>query len=424
MQNKLSGFAYYFLVVALILTPNLPMPASAQGPIAPMLYLMVFGVFIFFLRERFNETIKNRYVGILLVLQFTLLLSDFLRILLFDVRSEIYYPPIRIVNACIFILGIYYFVEKQPEHKSYGLNKTMMRVYIGSIFLACLILYGQTFGFIQFGMINQARTFFGIKLPFNKPVGIFDLSDGKLGIMIAPLFFFYVVNAFKKTRFHKLKYHIPIIFMLGLLILFLQSRSGYLALVVAGFVFLLIQPVKITKVFLTVGGALFVLLGVFTNIFSFIWSGLSGEGIYEKNVEGRGEGLVNAVNKFLESPILGVGHKDAIRVEGILDDGHIAHNLFLDHLSSGGLIAALPLSLMFIAFFYIATKAYLAARKAKHFRIMGSTIWLTISMIYILIELSFYRGLYNEYVYYTLGFGVLLYLNYNLLLREKNSAHI
>lgn len=424
MSTKLSGFAYYFVVLALLLTPNLPMPASAYGPVAPLLYILVFAVFIFFKRESFNETIQNKYVGFMILFQMCLLMSDFLRILLFDVPTELYYPPIRITNIFIFILAIYYFIDKNTGQSYYGLNKTMMRVYIISVFIACMILYGQTLGIIKFGMINQARTFFGLRLPFNKPVGIFDLSDGKLGIMIAPLLFLYVVNFFKKTRFHQLKYHLPIVFLLGILIILLQSRSAYLALVIAFFVFLVLQPVKITKVFLTLGGVLFLLLGLFTNIFRFIWVGLSGEGIYEKNVEGRGDGLVNSVTKFAESPILGVGHKDARNIKGILDDGHIAHNLFLDHLSSGGLVAVIPLLLIFAAYFYLCAKTYMLAKKLKSYRIMGIAIWLLVSMVYIFVELNFYRGLYNEYVYLYLGFGVLLYLNYKALLLEKNTAHI
>lgn len=401
------------------------MPATPPFPFGPAMYLIVFLSLIFFIRERLPETIMNNYFRVLIVLQFCLLLSDIFRIVLFGIDDEMFYIPIRIVNAGIIILFTYFFVEKNEPGGLYNINPFFLNVYLLTVFIASLLLYGQAMNIINFGMINNGRTFFGIQLPFDKPVGLFDASDGKLGIMVGPLCFLFLVCCYKTTAFVKVKW--PFFFLLyyGFLVIVLQSRSGYLGLALGAGVFILIHPANINRMILAGGTVISVILLAFTDVFQMIADGLVGEGIYEKNVEGRGDGFRLAFEKFLTSPLWGVGHEGAMHNRGYLNElqGTITHNLFLDHLVSGGILTGLPVTLLYVFYFYITVKFYNLAREVKNDRMMGMAIWLICAMVYIVTELNFYRGLYNEFMYIYFAFAAMAYCNIKILKREKNSAY-
>jgi len=353
-----------------------------------------------------------------------LLISDLIMILQFDAFGA-KVLMVRLVNTFIFILTTVFMIEKDPETGLYKISSFFNNIYIYSILFISAILYGQAFGLIKFGEVFRARTYFGIQLPFNKPVGLFELSDGKLGIIIAPLIFYYIINSIDKFKFNKIRYGISLIVLLALLIVIMQSRSAYLALVIAFFFLILMFNTYKSRLLLKIGVVSSTVLYLFTNVFQAIWIGLSGEGVYAGNVSSRGTTMAFAFNKFLSSPIYGVGRSNLVYYHNTLykDHGVGSHNLFLDHLGSGGLLSFTPLILLFGLFFYYCFKLFFISRRMRVKSQIGFSMWLIISMIYIVVELNFYRGLYNEYIYFFLGFGTIAYLNYKKLLYEENITH-
>lgn len=118
----------------------------------------------------------------------------------------------------------------------------------------------------------------------------------------------------------------------------------------------------------------------------------------------------------MEAPFIGVGHKNLILYKNpFASHGVGVHNLFADHLGSGGLLATLPFITIFAVFFFYAVKLHLVSIKVQSNRMIGFSVWLISSMSYIIVELFFYRGFYNEYLYFFLALGGIAYLNYKLL---------
>lgn len=423
MKNK-GGLLFYAFTFVFFITPNLPMPTSAQGPLGPGLYILIIGLFLILGRNYKSNLVDNRYFGIIMLLSSILLFSDILKALMFEPSYELKFIFIRVLNFALFFLFGQLMISKSKSEEAFVISPFYLKVYYYSVLFLAFILYGQATGFITFGEVYPARTYFGIKLPFNKPVGLLELSDGKLGIIIAPIILLAMINTKKDFRFFKIRWPRIVAMVLLLLIIILQSRSAYLGFVIAFFVFVLLYPSRrfrlYTLGFTAISGTLVLISG----LYSFIWAGLVGEGIYSGNVEARAHDLSFAINNFLESPILGVGHKNTLYFASPLDTtGLGSHNLFLDHLASGGLLAFVPLVLLFVVFFYYTGKYYLLALRKKLNNHIGLSIWLITSMIYILVELSFYRGFYNEYTYLFLAFGLISYLNFTKIKNEENAAY-
>lgn len=391
------------------------MPTGRLGPIGPLLYVTLLLGFLLFNKWK-KSHYRNQYVAVILILTFILLLSDILKLILFDFQSEINFIIIRILNFCIFFIYLYYLVDFDSNSNLFVVNKYFLKIYFWSVIVIAIVLFGQAFGFISFGEIYSSRTYFGIKLPFNKPVGLFELSDGKLGIIIAPIIFLCLIGAYKRIAFITIKWGIAVAIVLSILIVIMQSRSAYLGLAFGITILFLLYPLKKIRNLFIFSSLSFVILLIVSGAYKLLIAGLVGEGIYEKNVAARGDVLNHALTKFIDSPIIGVGHKNLILYKNPLaGHGVGVHNLFADHLGSGGLLATLPFIAIFVVFFFYAIKLYTMAKKRNSFKMIGFSIWLISSMTYIIVELFFYRGFYNEYLYFFLALGTVAFLNCKLM---------
>lgn len=410
---------YYFFGTVLFITPHLPMPTGLLGPIGPALYLSLFLFFIFYqFTKPVSFSFSNNFFSLLFICQIILLATDILRIGIFVPAREYPTALVRVVNLGVFIVCSYFFVNYDKSQGIYIINPKLFKLFIYSVMGVTLVFYLQSFGVLPIGHGAPGRTFFGVQLPFQKPIGFVEISDGKIGTFIAPIALLFIVNSYKGFEFIKLKYKKVFIIIFSVIIVILQSRSGYLAYFV-GLVFLfLLYPSKQSK-FLKMVVAIFTLAVIlFSDIYVKVWKGLTGEGIYERNVESRGTTMKHAFDQFVSSPIWGVGH-DEIALEVSSSHSVGAHNLFTDHLGSGGLITFIPLMIMFIMFYVYTFKLYFLAIKLKNAYLSGLSVWLLSSMATIIIELNFYRGLYNEYVYLFLSFGIVAYLNYIALANRR-----
>ncbi len=419
-----KGIFFFFFTFVLFITPSLPMPTSALGPIGPGLYLLLIMLYFFFEKDIKPFVYRNAYFKQMLVLTVILLLSDILKLVLFDLKYELNFVIVRIVNFGIFFIYGQMLLSQYDDGNNLKLDNFYLKVYFYSILFVSLILYAQAFGLLRVGEVFDGRTYFGLKLPFKKPVGLFELSDGKLGIMIAPLIYLSLLSVYKKISFFKIRFDILLSIVMFVLLVLLQSRSGYLAFMVSFVVFVFLLPSKTIR-WSFIGSSIAVLiLLIISGFYKLIWAGLVGEGIYEKNVDARGDVLAHTINSFLKNPLYGLGHKGVILQKSPFSSHGVGlHNLFSDHLASGGLIAFLPFVGLFVVFFYYNLKSYFLALKTKNYPVVGFSIWLIVSMVYIIIELFFYRGFYNEYLYFFLALGTISYLNQQQLTNEKNIAH-
>ncbi len=418
-----STIVFLFFVFVLFITPNIPMPSGALGPIGPITYILLTVIFFVFTKKYNPDLSRNNYFKIYLFLSVLIILSDLLNLLLYNFSTEIKFLMIRVLNFFIFMVFSQMMIIKNNNSGLYELHPFLLKVFIWSIYFLGIILFGQAFGFINIGEIYPGRTYFGLILPFNKPVGLTELSDGKLGIIIAPIIFLALVAANKNMNIIKMKWPYFVAILFSFLLFIMQSRSAYVGLFMGIIAFILLYPSKKVRYFFVGSGLLFLFLLWITGILSFIIGGLVGEGIYATNVDSRNVVLFHAIDMFKESPIWGVGHAALVLKNRIYDDvtGLGSHNLFADQLGSGGLISFLPFIGIFFIFFYYSFKLYLVGLKLKKMRQVGFAIWLISSMIYIITELFFYRGFYNEYVCLFFAFGVIACLNYSILRKDLNS---
>jgi len=423
-MNNNKGLVYFLFILVFFLTPNFPMPTSEYGPIAPLIYFGIFIVlFLSIIAKPLPKVFKNKYFTYLMFFQVVLLISDILKAIFFDFETEVKFIPIRVINMGVLFIYLVYGITFNRNSNLFEINQPFLKVYFYSVIFISIILYGQAFGIITFGEVYPARAYFGIALPFDKPVGLFELSDGKLGAIIAPALFLCLVNYFSFLSFFKIKFNTVFLFFLLIMMVLLQSRSGYLGLVISIVVFIILYPKKISKVLFYLGTLSFILLALFTNILQKVISGLTGEGIFEKNVNSRGYVLQNAFNKFADAPFFGVGHKKLLLYQEGSDHGVGTHNLFTDHIGSGGLLSFIALLMIFILFYRYALKLYYIAKQTNRNSILGFSIWIIVSMTHIVVELNFYRGLYNEYVFMFLALGVIAYLNYFILKNEESITY-
>lgn len=412
-EENRKNLLYYIFVVILFITPHLPMPTGVLGPIGPSLYLLLFGLFILnILKNPVTINLSNNYFKFLFLCQIILLLTDVIRILIFSPYKELNTALVRVVNLGVYVVCSYYFINYDQIKNYFVINEKLLRVFAYSVLCVSVVFYLQAFGIIAIGEVTPGRTFFGMQLPFKKPIGFVEISDGKIGTFIEPITMLFLVNIFQRLRFIKLKFDILIFILLVFIIIVLQSRSGYLAIFISFALFFILYPSSLSKLLkIASAGILIIFVTFFSDIYLKIWVGLTGEGIYEKNVDSRATTMKYAWDQFTNSPFYGVGHT-AIEYETSLTDSIGAHNLFTDHLGSGGIISFLPLVLMFVPILYYSLKLYFLSIKINNTYNLGVSIWLITSMASIIVELNFYRGLYNEYVYLMLAIGAIAYLNY------------
>ena len=422
-----STTLFSLFVFVLFITPNLPMPSGVLGPIGPITYILITAAFFVFTKKYNPAITKNNYFRIYFFLSFLIILSDLLNLILYSFQTEIKFLMIRVLNFFIFLVFAQMMIIKNKSSGLYEIHPFLLKVFIWSIYFIAFILFGQAFGFINIGEVYPGRTYFGLPLPFNKPVGLTELSDGKLGIIIAPIIFLALLAINKKISLVKMKWPYFVVILFTFLLFIMQSRSAYVGLFTGVIAFILLYPSRKVKYFFIGSGIAGLAFLWMTGILSFLIGGLVGEGIYATNVDSRNIVLFHAIDMFKESPLWGVGHAALVLQNRLYDDvsGLGSHNLFADQLGSGGLISFLPFACIFIMFFYYSLKLYFIGLKLKKMKQVGFAIWLISSMIYIITELFFYRGFYNEYVCLFFAFGIIACLNYTILRsKEKNDLKI
>ncbi len=421
-----STTLFLFFVFVLFITPNIPMPSGALGPIGPITYILLTGMFFVFTKKYNPEITRSRYFRYYLFLSFIIILSDLLNLMLYNFSTEIKFLMIRVLNFFIVLVFAQMMIVQNMKSGLYEIHPFLLKVFVWSIYFIAIILFGQALGIITFGEVYPGRTYFGLPLPFNKPVGLTELSDGKLGIIIAPIIFLALLAKNNKIRIIKMKWPYFVTVLFTLLLFIMQSRSAYVGLFTGLIAFVLLYPSKKVRYFFVGGGIVFLLFLWITGILSFIIGGLVGEGIYATNVNSRNIVLFHAIDMFKESPVWGVGHAALVLQNRIYDDvsGLGSHNLFADQLGSGGLISFLPFMAIFFMFFYYSLKLYFIGLKLNKMKQVGFAIWLIASMIYIITELFFYRGFYNEYVCLFFTFGIIACLNYTILRKELDEFNL
>lgn len=276
-----------------------------------------------------------------------------------------------------------------------------------------ILIILEGFDIFSIGAQYSKRSFFGFQMPFYKATGL-PLSDGKIGTMIGPVFLLLLLNIFfYKDRFTKLLFrHFQLLLILAGIII-CQSRSGWLALSVClAYLFSSFfgKYTRFFTKFLLLFGGIFILVNS-----GLFFKSLVGEGIYAYNVFHRGNSNLFAFTKFIESPIIGVGHSNLNFIEFSELHGNqwietAVHNLFFDQLGSNGITGFIPLIGLFIVYFSFVEKLYLQSIRLNANRIKLFCIWLKLSMIFIVIELNLYKGFYNEYLFLYFSFPVFAYL--------------
>lgn len=423
INEKINNFhvpiLFNIILFALFLTPHIPMPTGALGPLGPGMYLGLFLLVIVFILgfDKIPYSFQNKYFLLHLILALILIWWDFFNMFRGSFMKELNFILIRITNLGVFTIFSFSILESNKNNSFFLPKKAILKTYYFSIVALSLLLYLQAFEIITIGEVFRGRTYFGIQLPFKKPLGFFDLSDGKLGCMIVPAFFLSLVCSFKQLRFIDVPFPKTFSVLFFFLMIIVQSRSGYLGLFLSVLVFCFLIPYKFYRNLVVSSMILFAVFLYLSGLYKLIWLGLVGEGVYEQNVASRGQVIMNELVAFFDSPIIGRAHENSIIIthEG---QGHTgSHNLFTNHLAVGGLMTFIPFIMMLLSFLYYALRNLIIFNRRKELMYSGFAIWCICSMAHITIELSFYRGLYNEYYYFMLAFGVVLYLNTKVKLK-------
>jgi O-antigen ligase len=363
-----------------------PMPSqSAYGFISPMLagFLIPFML----VNALTGRTIfyTNRYVNYMLIALYFLLLSDIACVFLFKPGQQALYVGARLVMMIIFLAGLSFKPDLRNLYR-------IVAVYSFSIFLLSLLTIAEGMGLYHMGNESGPRTLMGFTLPFSKAVG-FDMSDGEFGLMVGPAFLFALLQFHPKCGLKRTRFRHLMLATSGLALIISQSRSTYLGLVVAiGVAILLLPKGKYRRllIFFTVVGGL---LGLVFNLHMMIIEGMTGAGRLQENVVSRFVGYVLAWKYFLSSPIIGIGHGNALVPEEGLE--MVVHNQLLDQLASAGLSGILPAVAQYATFFWIAFKMFL---KAPNPELTAWAVWMLAAMSDVFVELMLYRGFYTEHV--------------------------
>ncbi len=415
----ISNIWHKLFLLVFFITPFLPMPTGAYGPIAPVLYLFLFFLlmFVFVLGKKIPRYLTNDYFTIVLALHLLLLFLDIMQIIVFG-SQEINYAVNRVISIALFVCFTVSILDRSYIENSTVLpSRTLILILQWSLGIYALLLVLQAFQIITIGADTKARSYFGLTLPIRKPLGLFKISDGKIGCMLATGFYLFLTNSYNRIKFIQVKNSKVISLLFFVALVLCQSRSAYLGFLISFFCFCMIIPYRNIKwMFLAIVGLIAPII-LSTPIPRLIWLGFVGGGIYEKNVAARSKINQFTFDRFLDSPIIGNGDSDLKLYVG---NGEYlgSHNFYLDILANNGLIGFLPYLLTYILFFSLIIASIRTSRKNSNGVLLGLAVWILCSSLHIIVELNLYRGAYNEYVYFFFALGSVLYYNLNGKLRQ------
>lgn len=341
----------------------------------------------------------NKYTNKILFVFILLLISDVLCVLLFSPTSQqLFYIVARMITVVIFLLCLSF----RPDLRSL---KSLITIFCWSIFMLSLLTIAEGIGLVRLGSnVHAPRTFMDFTIPFYKATGL-DMSDGEFGIMVAPAFLYCLVQFFPGSGIKPMKGRLVLTIVTGLALFVSQSRSTWVALLLALTTLVMMIPkgrLAIRALTLTVIAGVALL---FTSIYQIILEGMVGEGIYEMNVYNRLASYALSWDYFSSSPLTGVGHGNALHIVGGYDPT-VIHSQFLDQVASAGILGIIPLVALYVVFFTSATRLY---RDAADGESKGLAVWITASMVHVVVELMFYRGFYSEHLPFFFGLLAMLY---------------
>ena len=394
LNTVFAGFLFFAVAY--------PMPSqSSYGFISPLLagFLIPFML----VNALTGRTIFywNRYVNYMLLAFYFLILSDVACIFLFKPGQQALYLGARLVTLIIFLAGLSFTPDLRNLYR-------IVSIYSWSVFLLSGLTVAEGLGLYKLGAeTSEARTLFGVKLPFNKAVGL-DMSDGEFGLMVGPAFLFALLQFHPKCGLKRSRYRHLMLAATGLALFISQSRSTYLGLLVAMGVAILLLPkgrYRRLLIFGTVGGGL---IGLVLNIHGMILEGMMGTGALQENVFNRFIGILLAWKYFLGSPIVGIGHGNALQnLQGV---ELVIHNQIMDQLASAGLTGIFPIIALYGVFFWVAFKLF---RRARTPELAGWAVWMLAAMSDVFVELMLYRGFYSEHLpWYFAMLGLLFGVQY------------
>jgi O-antigen ligase len=380
----------------IFVAPAMPMPSiSTFGFVSPALVSILGIIIIYNFLTRRPVMVANSYILAILVCYLTLWISDLFCLFLFETKSQLPYLIARTATLILFITAISY----EP---SLAMIERMIRIYCWSIAALSILVILEGFGLVSLGAeTNQGRVIFGIRLPFKKAVG-FPMSDGEFGIMVAPAFFYFLLQFCGEPRYRPMNFRAIGLVLTFAALVIAQSRSTWLGLVLALTAVIALIPGRgIDRWIILMGGvALAALVG--SQVYDEIITGFVGEGVMAKNVFTRFEVFGIAVEAAREAPIFGIGHGNRIALSpSDFEHSRLIHNHFIDALQAGGIIAALPAVGLYVI--VACTMFKLARNPEADGTIRLLSIWMLGSMLLVVTELCLYRGFYSEHLPWLIG---------------------
>ncbi len=303
-------------------------------------------------------------------------------------NQQLLYTAARIATLLIFLAGLSFFPSLINLIR-------IIKVYLWSIVILSILTITEGISLIKLGStISRPRSFFGVTMPFKKAVG-FDMSDGEFGIMVAPAFLFLLIQFFPKSSLKPIRGKTFLIIIIGMALFISQSRSMWLGLVLSiGTIILMLTKGKSAKILLVIAiiASIIILL---TGAYSLILKGAMGEGVYKRNVTNRLNAYLAGWNYFIKSPLIGVGHGNAVYTIPKRNRDILIHNQLIDQLASTGILGIIPLLALYVTFFRTSLRLYHNAKDPAQREL---AVWMTASMVHAFTELMLYRGFYSEHL--------------------------
>ena len=250
---------------------------------------------------------------------------------------------------------------------------------------------------------NYGRTFLGFTFPFKRSVGLFTIHSyyGSYVFPVLCYVIFELINSrktFQKSNF----FFLTVLTVVLVGVLFTQSRSTWLALLVGLFAYLVFYCIAVRRysyknvfaILASVAGIIFLAPRIFTfnTIDSFV-------GMRRQSVDGRMEQWEIAWNAFITNPFFGIGPKQY----KLLDGDHVLHNMYLLVLVEQGLLGGIAMLIfIFYPFFKIFSQALNSS--SGGFRVLSAAI--AASLVSIYCEVSFAGGLPYLSVWAALGMAI------------------
>ena len=354
----------------------LPMAAAGGMPyvIGVSLVLMILAFRFVFLKDNTIEFVFRE----ILILAFALFFWEILAAMVTAGDQDVLYAFSR---GLWVALGFCYLVFLPKKNYKPGVYTLEYVLYITVVIMSLNMAIGS-FYFPEF---ENGRAFGSFQLSVSRSTGVFEQSDGKLGVlMIIASGYFFAMWSMKGGRILGLMAIISLV-----PIVFTQSRSTLLAIFVA-YMFFCIGFFRISNskywralaLIFTVSGL--IVGGVY---FELILNSLLGEGIFRENISARGVGVSYALDQVAEGLLFGTG-SSGMEVDGF---GFAIHNTFFALAVKSGLMAGFLFLMFFISCIRLL-KYFPNRRKGMSWYVLGLTLGA-------FVEHWNYPGLFNEHLW-------------------------